>query len=363
MVKQGPVARIDRNFWFVTLLLAVLSAAAVYYWATVSVSAWLPAASDTATDVDHLFRFLAASGSALMIYVVGYIIYFAIAFRRRAGDPPDAIGVQIHDNHNLEFWWTLIPALFVVLLSIISVQIWFGVQLRPNNGLVVESIGHQWYFSFRAPGVNGEIPNELHIPLNQPVTIDVTSADVIHSFWVPELRIKADMVPGLVNTIKFTPTRLGRYRIICAEFCGTEHGEMDRQYLVIESPEKFQTWRKSWQVKNAGLSDALPKPGGGTVDLSKGVAGVGQALFAQKCSACHAIAPFSHRIVGPGLKGVLDDPAHPNLVNGDRATPGNIAEILQTGYRGSLGAMPTQTQNGLSNSDIANLVAYLTTLN
>ena len=88
----------------------------------------------------------------------------------------------------------------------------------------------------------------------------------------------------------------------------------------------------------------------------------GKAIFTQKCSACHALGPFSQKIVGPGLKAVLSDPAHPKLVDGDPATPENVAKILQNGYKGDMGNMPNQAQNAISDKDIANLVAFLKTL-
>ena len=105
----------------------------------------------------------------------------------------------------LEVLWTILPALFVVLLSIISVKIWYEITLQPANGLVVEAIGHKWYYTFRYPQVHGEITDEMHVPLGVPVTLNVTSSDVIHSFWVPAMRLKTDMVPGMVTTIRFTP--------------------------------------------------------------------------------------------------------------------------------------------------------------
>jgi cytochrome c oxidase subunit 2 len=316
-----------------------------------------------------------ASGTALFIYVAGYLIYFSIVFRAKATDGPDAVGIQIHDHNVLEFWWTLIPTLFVVLLSILSVKIWYQIQVaQPANGLVVESLGHQWYFTFRYPQVNGEVTGEMHLPINQPVVLNTTSSDVIHSFWVPAFRLKADMIPGLINTIRFTPTVIGRYPIICTEFCGTDHGMMNAQvpgengkanpgaeYVVVDSPADFQKWYHAVQLKNANASNALPSTSG-TISLAGGDAAAGQALFQQKCSACHAIGPFSQRIVGPGLKGVLDDPTHPKLVDGDAATPADVATILQKGFTGDLGHMPDATQNGLSDKDIANLVAYLASL-
>jgi cytochrome c oxidase subunit 2 len=346
----------------VTAVLAVLGAIGFAFWYWFPLEQYLPAAIVTARQVDTLFRFMAATGTALYIFIAGYLIYFVIAFRVRKSDPPDAIGVQIHDNHKLELWWTIIPALFVVLLSFVSVKIWYEIMLEPQNGLVVQAIGHQFDFTFRYPQINGEVTDEMHLPINVPVTLNLTSSDVIHSFWVPAMRLKNDTVPGLVTEIRFTPRLEGRYQIICTQFCGVLHSQMNKQVLVIESQDKFNAWYHAMQTKNAHVSDALPSSNGSAINLSNANVGDGQKLFSQKCSACHAIGPFDQRIVGPGLKGVLHDPAHPNLVNGDPATEGNVAKILQTGYTGSIGTMPNATTNGLSDQDIANLTVYLNSL-
>jgi cytochrome c oxidase subunit 2 len=373
--NRAPAATVGRGFWTATAVLAILSIIGIVFWTVAPLDMVLPAvAAQPGEQIDDLLRFMAASGTALFTFVLGYILYFSFAFRAKPSDGPDAIGVQVHDNPVLEFWWTLIPTLFVVLLSILSVKIWYEIQIaQPANGLVVESIGHQWYFTFRYPQVHGEVTDEMHLPVNQPVVLNVTSSDVIHSFWVPAFRLKADMVPGLINTIRFTPTKVGRYPIVCTEFCGTLHGMMDAevpgpdgkpngQWLVVDTPADFQKWYHGWQVKNANASDALPTASTGAIALSGGDPKAGQTLFSQKCSACHAVGPFSQRIVGPGLKGVLHDPAHPNLVDGDPATPANVAKILQNGYKGDIGVMPNQTANGLTDKDIANLVAYLDSL-
>ena len=353
---------LDRGFWTATAILAVLAVVSIVFWATFPLERYLPEAIVTARQVDFLFRFMAATGSALWIFVAGYLVYFAIAFRVKASDPPDAIGLQIHDNHKLEFWWTVIPLLFVILLSVVSVRIWYEVMLEPENGIVVEAIGHQFYFSFRYPEINGEVTDEMHLPLNVPVTLNLTSADVIHGFWVPAMRLKNDTVPGLVTTIKFTPRLVGRYPIICTQFCGVLHSQMDKQVLVIEPKAAFDKWYKSWQEKNAHASNALPAAGGQAISLQGGSTPAGKQLFAQKCTACHKLAPFNQVVVGPGLQGVLHDPSHPNLVNGQPATPQNVAAILQNGYTGSMGTMPNASANGLSQQDIANLVAFLDTL-
>ncbi len=329
----------------------------------------MPEAVDRAHQIDVLFRFLSASGTALFVIVVGYLLYFIFRFRRRPDQGDDAVGLQIHDNRKLELWWTLIPTLFVLALAIVSVKLFLEIEPvnAQGNTLVVEGLGHQWYYTFRYPGIHGEV-KELHLPVGQPVTLHVSSYDVIHSFWIPDMRLKADMVPGLINTLVFTPTRVGRYELVCTEFCGTLHGAMrsgtpnDPAYVYIDPPYKYKAWYDTTQKAQANVSDAVQVASSAGVSLSAGNAAAGKALFSQKCSACHALGPFDQKIVGPGLKGVLHDPAHPNLVNGEKATPENVAKVLQNGYSGSLGVMPNQTANGLSDKDIANLVAFLDSL-
>jgi cytochrome c oxidase subunit II len=275
---------LDRGFWTATAVLGILAVASIVFWYTFPLETYLPAAIVTARQVDTLFRFMAATGSALWIFVAGYLLYFTIAFRAKATDPPDAIGVQIHDNHKLEFWWTLIPLLFVALLSIVSVRIWYEVMLEPANGLVVQAIGHQFYFSFRYPQINGEVTDEMHLPVGVPVTLNLTSSDVIHGFWVPAMRLKNDTVPGLVTSIRFTPRLTGRYQIICTQFCGTLHSQMNKQVLVIEPKPAFDKWYKYWQQKNAHVSNALPAAGGQAIALQGGNVAVGKQLFRSKTS-------------------------------------------------------------------------------
>jgi mono/diheme cytochrome c family protein len=205
--------------------------------------------------------------------------------------------------------------------------------------------------------------DDMHVPVDTPVTLQVTSGDVIHSFWVPEVRIKADMVPGLVQTMRFTPTTIGTYHIICTEFCGTNHSNMFAT-LHIDSQEDFGRWL-------AGVNKKQGQSGGAIV-LSTGQIAAGQALFGQKCSSCHSVGPFDQKIVGPGLGKLLSDPSHPDLVTGEKPNPVDISHVLVNGYQGpdnsdekagpSIGVMPNRQANALSNQDIANLVAYLTSL-
>ncbi|MGH7706853.1 MAG: cytochrome c oxidase subunit II [Vulcanimicrobiaceae bacterium] len=343
-----------------TILLTVLSVAAGVYVTYYDLGQLVPEASDRAVDIDNLFKFMAVFGNAIMIYVTGYIIYFSVVFRRKASDPPDAIGVQIHDAPTLEIWWTVIPVILLTVLSVLSIQVWYKIQYGTGaTGLTAEVIAHQFGYEFRYPGVANPVLDELHLPLGEPVHLDITSQDVLHSFWVPDIRLKADTVPGLVQNLNFTPTRAGTYLIECTEFCGVGHSKMVGT-LVIESPQKFAAYIEQQKKSQAAAASAPAAP---AVNLAQGNAAAGKALFETKCTACHALAPFAHKVVGPGLGHLMTDKAHPKLVNGQPVSPANIAGIITHGYNGGAnGVMPTAQLNGLSPKDIANLTAFLTSL-
>jgi len=243
----------------------------------------------------------------------------------------------------------------VVVLAIYSTKIWLDIQNTQGDVLTVEAIGYQFGFQFRYPRLAQPVSGAMHLPLDTPATIHVTSRDVIHSFWVPAMRIKADMIPGLINTLRVTPTVPGTYRIVCSEFCGVEHGAMYTT-VVVESQQAFGRWFAQQYGKQRGGAS------GGAIPLSSGSVDAGQVLFGQKCSACHSTGPFSQKLVGPGLGQIFNDPAHPKLVDGSAPTPQDAANIMKNGYQGDIGVMPSAQVNGISNTDIANLVAYLGSL-
>jgi cytochrome c oxidase subunit 2 len=351
------------GFWQVAIGLTVFNAISSYYIWTFDIDKYLTEAAAPAGDIDDLFRFLSVIGNAILVYVSGFIIYFSIVWRRRRSDGPDAIGIQIHDNPKLELWWTIVPSILMIAIAIYSVKIWANLQNTLGDVLTMESVGHQFNYEFRYPNLKKSVYDDMHLPVGTPVTLHVTSADVIHSFWVPEVRIKADMVPGLVQTLRFTPQKTGTYRIICTEFCGVSHGNMVAK-MTIDSQQDFSRWI-SQQQKSQGQ-------GGGPIALASGHADAGQALFGQKCSTCHSVGPFTQKIVGPGLGHLFDDPDHPNLVTGEKPSPEDIAHVLVNGYQGpdnsqgkagpSIGVMPNRQANALSNTDIANLVSYIASL-
>jgi len=365
LAQHAAPRKIDLGpgFWPVTIGLTILNAIVSYLIVIFPIEAFVAEMGQPAGDIDLLFKFMSIVGNAIFFYVVGYLVYFSIVWRRRATDAPDAIGIQIHDAPQLELWWTIVPAVLVILLAVFSVRIWMNLQNTLGDVLTMEAVGHQFKYEFRYPRLKASVYDEMHLPVDTPVTLHVTAADVIHSFWVPEMRIKADMVPGLVQTLRFTPEHTGKYRIICTEFCGTNHGNM-LATVYVDTQQQFGRWLAD-QGKQQGQAS-------GTISLASGQVAAGQQLFGQKCSSCHSVGPFTQKIVGPGLGALASDPDHPKLVTGQAVNAADIAYILVNGYQGpdnsqgkagpSLGVMPNRQANALNNRDIANLTAYVLSL-
>ncbi len=351
------------GFWPVTIFLFAVSVALALYWCFGNIDwlmpGWEHPLTDRTADIDDLVKFMSVFASAIMVFVTGYVVYFVIAFRARPGQSADTIGVPVHDSPKLEFWWTILPSALLAVLSAWSIVVWYKIYFGTSApALTAEVVAHQFYFEVRYPGLKTGVATNsepMHLPVGVPIRLLVTSADVIHQFWVPEIRLKTAGVPGLVQNLNFTADHTGTYDITCTEFCGAGHSVMQGK-IVFDQVPAFNTWLND--KKKSEAAAAAP------INLASGDKAAGQALFAQKCSACHnnPPTPFDQKLVGPGLLHITDDPAHPNLVTGKPPTPQNIAWILQNGFTGSIGTMPNRQANGLSDTDIANLVAYLTSL-
>ena len=228
-------------------------------------------ASSNAPVYDELFKVLFSIGTILFIGIVGLIVYSLVRFRRSPTDSSD--GVAIEGNLPLEILWTAIPAVVVLFVGIYSYDIYermggmtplndhsmHAMHSEPADGrtwagispalstdanaapaLPVEVTAMQFAFIFHYPDA-GITSGELHVPLGQPVSLLMRANDVIHAFWVPQFRLKQDVIPGQPTLLSFTPTRPGRYPIVCAELCGPYHGGM-RSNVIVEEPETFAAW-------------------------------------------------------------------------------------------------------------------------
>ena len=221
-------------------------------------------ASTIASRVDALYFFLLALSAFFSLLIAGLIVYFAIRFQRRR---PDAVGAQIAGGTILEIGWSVIPLLITMVIFVWGASVYFAMARPPDETLNIYVVGKQWMWKFQHLDGQREI-NELHIPVGRAVKLITTSEDVIHDFFVPAFRTKADVIPGRYVNIWFQPTKPGRYRLFCAEYCGTRHSGMIGEVIVME-PSEYQTW----------LSGGAPEGS---------LASTGAKLFADlACNTCH----------------------------------------------------------------------------
>lgn len=247
-------------------------------------------ASTSAPEVDGLFNFMMTVSTGLFLLVEGVLIYSLFAFRKKPGDDTD--GPPIDGNLSLEILWTGIPVFIVLALAIYSFEAYNNMggldpsasgkppvqQLAANTGnaiaaplpngetpqprsqvavgfgatpdsqgrsaavnVDVNGLQFAWIFTYPDSGI---VTGELHVPVNEDVQLNITAADVIHAFWIPEFRLKQDAIPGQPTQMRFKPTLEGTYPIVCAELCGAYHGAM-RSQIVVESAEDYQAWVES----------------------------------------------------------------------------------------------------------------------
>jgi cytochrome c oxidase subunit II len=200
---------------------------------------WLPEQSSTAANpVDTLYEVLAVASCYVFALVVSILLVSVINFRRRHNDLSD--GEPIHGNATLEAVWTAIPALLMVGTAIYSGLVLADIEQTKANTQEVKITGQQfaWTFDYEAQKFRA---GELHLVKGTPYHFKLHAKDVIHSFWVPQFRMKKDAVPGLTTDVRVTPTRYGKYTLICSELCGLGHATM-RAPIVVEDQAAFDKW-------------------------------------------------------------------------------------------------------------------------
>ena len=208
-------------------------------------------ASTAAPKIDDLLNVMIVLSALVFSLVMVMLFYALYAFRAKPGDESD--GEPIHGNTRLEVAWTLIPTVIVLFGAGYSWSVLHDIEEPAKNPLTVDVFSQQYAWSFGYPGKgNAYVEGELHVPLDRQVQFKMHSLDVIHSFWVPEWRIKKDNVPGITTTAIVTPDKVGTYQLICTELCGFGHAAM-RAKVVVEPPARFREWV-------AGLGEKVPPP-------------------------------------------------------------------------------------------------------
>ena len=293
-------------------------------------------ASTIARSVDLLYFFIVGVVVffALLIFVL--LFYFAIKYRRRTEDQlaevvPGAMGFEV--------FWTAVP-LFVGLVCFgWGASLYFVNSRPPDNAMDIHVVGKQWMWKLQHPEGQREI-NELHVPVGRPVRLIMTSEDVLHSFYVPDFRVKMDVLPGRYTTVWFQATKAGEFHLFCTEYCGNEHSLM-RGKIVAMEPADYQRW-----LSGAAAGETMAE--------------VGERLFHQlRCDNCH-ISEATGR--GPSLEGVFGTTRE--LASGEsvlvdeaylRESILNPRQKLVPGYRP---LMPT-FQGKLTEDEVLQLIAFL----
>jgi cytochrome c oxidase subunit 2 len=227
--EQHPIAR----------MLAIGIVASVIGVAICLMIDWFPAdASGAANQIDTVYDVLLICSVPVFVLVMTIAIYSVVRFQAKPGDMRD--GPSIHGNTRLEVIWVTVPFLMVTALAIYAWIVLDDIEAKQPNELVVNVTGQQftWTFEYPSEEVNS---TELVLPEDRPVDFRIRTRDVIHSFWVPEFRLKSDAVPGLTTKIRLTPNRIGRYQVVCAELCGIGHATMRQNVRVIPEGE-FDSW-------------------------------------------------------------------------------------------------------------------------
>ena len=200
-------------------------------------------ASAQAVPIDQLMQVHLWLISFLFSLITVILIYSLVVFRRKKGDTSE--GAHIEGNSVLEIIWTTIPLIIVVVLAVVGARVLGDVRRIDPSAMQVKVIGAQWFWQFQYPEY-GIVTNELYLPVNKQVDLQMTSKDVIHSFWVPEFRVKQDLVPGQTTDLRITPTIIGNYKVRCSELCGLNHAYMIAPVYVVSQAD-FDSWVKTTQ--------------------------------------------------------------------------------------------------------------------
>ena len=299
-----------------------------------------------ARQVHDLAKPVFIIAGVVFVLVQGLVVYAAIKFRRRSDDEAP---VQVHGNARMELTWTVIPAAILAVVGVLTVGSIVDLDRVPTDAdvLNVNVIGHQWWWEYEYPEHDVVTANELHIPTNVPVAINLGSVDVIHSFWPPKLAGKIDAIPNRQNHMTLEAERPGTYYGQCAEFCGIAHGDM-RLRVVAHEPAEFEEWVRV-NSSEAERPDEEAEP----------EAAAGAALFRAKgCASCHTVKGFAAGEVGPDLTHLHQRKTFAGAIFD--LNPANLRAWLRDPPAEKPGALMPNLN--LTEDEITSLIAYLETL-
>ena len=305
--------------------------------------------SQPAQEIKETFLLVLAVCGTIFFVVAGLLVYAIVRFRHRAGDelsePP-----QVYGSNQIELAWTILPLLIVFVLILVTARTIADIQNRkpPSGAVKATVIGHQWWWEIRYPELGIVTANELHVPASdgsgsRPTFLKLQSADVAHSFWVPVLAGKTDLIPNRENLMWIEPTKPGTYLGNCAEYCGTQHARMLIR-VVVHSPDEFERWTNEQQQAASAETNAAEGR---------------KVFFANSCVNCHTIKGTSSQgKFGPDLthlmsRETLAAGAAPN-------TPDNLRQWVRDPQKIKVGCLMPNMQ--LTDEEVDQVVSYLQTL-
>lgn len=303
----------------------------------------LPGRSDYARSILHLYTIITWSAVVIALIVFGAELYILLGRRARrtaGGLPPQTRGHTL-----LEISWTIAPALVLLIIAVPTIQVIFRTQAvsKPPDALEIVVRGYQWWWEYRYPALGVITANEVHLPAGRPVVFVLEGPDVIHSFWIPRLGGKRDVVPGRVNHIVVTADAPGEFWGQCAEFCGASHANMGMR-VWVHTPAEFDAWVAAQRAPAVEPT---------------GAAAAGKTIFAASaCVGCHTIRGVSAGMLGPdlthfGSRTTVAAGMWPN-------TPENVAAWVKNPIALKPGVkMPNL---GLTDEQAGAIAAYLTAL-
>ncbi|MCH2170191.1 cytochrome c oxidase subunit II [Myxococcota bacterium] len=346
-----PLAALSRTSGFVVGALTAALPVAMYAAdasSTQTPSIFDPRSTQT-TEILAYSTLVLGICAVIFTVVTALIAYAVIRYRARPGDDGRE-PAQIYGSNPLELAWTVIPVVVVVILALVTARTIVDLQIdeRPEGWMPVTAIGHQWWWEFHYPEFGFTTANELHIPLSdstsgRPTFLTLESADVIHSFWIPRLAGKMDVIPNRTNHAWIAPLETGTYVGQCAEYCGTQHANMLLR-VVVQTPEEFERWARAQQ--RPAVDD--PKVADGRATFLK-----------TACINCHTVrGTVATGRFGPDLTHLMSRATIGAGVATN--TPANLRAWVQSPDHLKMGArMPAM---GLGETDVDGVVDYLITL-
>jgi cytochrome c oxidase subunit 2 len=303
-------------------------------------SSMLPVrASEYGSEVDTLL--LCFGALTVLLSAPVFILMAWFAFKYRRGKPAHRLP-RPDRNIWIEISWSVIPFVLILVFYVWAARLYFAEAQPPAGALEIDVVAKQWMWKFQHPGGQREI-NELHVPVDQPVKLTMASEDVIHSLYIPALRLKRDLVPGRYETMWFEADRPGTYVLTCAEFCGTDHSVMGGRFIVMKQSDYAHWLEQS--------------------DVDQSLVAQGAALFRSRgCSGCHGNAATVHAPRLEGLYGSAVPLQDGTVVTADDQYIRDSILLSRKQIAADYPAIMPVFQNVLSEDEVLDLVAYIKSL-